>query len=252
MEALVLTNKTGKDVTTSLLIAEKFGKDHKNVLRDIQDLDCSPEFSRLNFEQSNYVNDRGKIYPMYEITKDGFSFLVMGYTGTKAAEFKEKFISEFNKRESLLKNDDYILEKAFSIMASRTKLLEAQIEAKNERLQLQEAVIKESAPKVMYFDEVLQSDKLHNTNVIAKDHGMSAITLNKILHEKKIIYRSGETWVLYHQFQDKGFTGTKTFIYRDSLGNERTSVQTYWTEKGREFIHQLMITVRKAELQHVN
>lgn len=240
MTELVITNKTGNNVTTSLIIAEIFGKRHDHVIRDIEQLSCSNNFRLPNFGEIEYTDSKSRNYKAYEITKDGFSFLVMGYTGAKAGEFKEKFISEFNKREALLKNDDYIIERAMSVLASRTKLLEAQLEAKTERLQLQEAVIKESAPKVMYFDEVLQSGTLITTNVIAKELGMSAITLNKILHENKIIYRSGETWVLYHDYQDKEYTGTKTHIYKDSYGNERTNILTVWTEKGRLFIHKLI------------
>lgn len=70
---------------SSRSIAEYFEKRHDNVLRDIQDLDCSEEFSLLNFEESNYKDPRGKKQPEYLITRDGFMFLVMGFTGKKAA-----------------------------------------------------------------------------------------------------------------------------------------------------------------------
>lgn len=240
MDALVLTNRSGKDVTTSLIVADVFGKEHDKVCRDIRNLSCSDQFRVANFGDSSYLTSQGKELPMYEITKDGFSFLVMGYTGAKAGEFKERFINEFNKREALLKNDDYIISRAMAVLSDRAKLLEQQIRQRDERLQLQEHVIKQAAPKVEYFDEVLQAENLIQTNVIAKELGMSAITLNKVLHEKRVIYKSGNTWVLYHEFQNKGFTGTKTFTYTDSLGNTKTNVQTFWTEKGREFIHRLM------------
>lgn len=94
----------GKMVTDSLTVAEVFKKDHKNVLRDIESLECSPEFSRLNFEQSTYTNERGRDYLKYVITQDGFSFLVMGYTGKEAARFKELYISEFNRLKDTLNN----------------------------------------------------------------------------------------------------------------------------------------------------
>lgn len=89
-------------ITTSLVVAEMFGKEHKNVLRDIESLECSEEFSRLNFEPSTY-KVRGKDYPIYFITRDGFSFLAMGYTGAKAAKFKEAFIAAFNRMEQALR-----------------------------------------------------------------------------------------------------------------------------------------------------
>lgn len=243
MNELVLTNQQGKDITTSLIVANVFEKNHADVLRDIRNLHCSENFRLLNFAECLNIieleigQSRQKYY---ELTKDGFSFLVMGYTGEKAGEFKEKFINEFNKRDAMLKNDDFIVSRALSILNERTKALEQAIMQKDERLQLQEHVIKEAAPKVEYYQEVLQSESLITTNVIAKELGMSAVTLNKLLHANGIQYRSGETWVLYHKYQDKGYTGTKTHTFKDSTGHERTSVQTYWTEKGREFIHQVV------------
>lgn len=64
-------------------------------------LDCSEEFSLLNFEESKYT-DRGKKYPKYLLTKDGFTFLVMGYRGKKAAQYKEAYITRFNQMEQFI------------------------------------------------------------------------------------------------------------------------------------------------------
>jgi Rha family phage regulatory protein len=63
-----------------------FDKQHKNVLQSIKEVDCSEEFGRLNFQLSSYLNQQGKQQPMYHITKDGFIFLTMGFTGQKAAQ----------------------------------------------------------------------------------------------------------------------------------------------------------------------
>jgi len=77
-----LVHQTGDRLfVTSLDISNRFGKQHKDVLRAIENLDCSPEFSRRNFAPSEYTTDRGKTYPLYEITRDGFTFLCMGFTG---------------------------------------------------------------------------------------------------------------------------------------------------------------------------
>lgn len=92
----------GQPVTDSLMVAEVFGKEHDKVLRDIRELECSPEFSLANFGESTYTNDRGRQYPRYIITQDGFSFLVMGYTGKEAAQFKENYISEFSRMRQQL------------------------------------------------------------------------------------------------------------------------------------------------------
>lgn len=127
MAELVFQSSNGNDVTTSLIVAQVFGKEHKNVVRDIENLSCSENFNRLNFERITYKDARNREQTAYEMTKDGFSFLVMGYTGAKAGEFKEKFISEFNKRESLLKNDDYILMRSQQILQKRIEIAEEKI-----------------------------------------------------------------------------------------------------------------------------
>ncbi len=251
MTTLVLTNRAGRDITTSLIVAEVFGKRHDHVLRDIENLSCSQEFNALNFGEIKYVDSRGREQKAYEMTKDGFSFLVMGYTGDKAGEFKERFINEFNKRDALLKNDDYIISRAMSVLSDRAKALEQQVQQKEEQLRLQEHVIQQAAPKVEYYEEVLQSETLIPTNVIAKELGTSAVTLNRTLHKMGVIYRSGDTWVLYQKHQHKGYTGTKTVSYSDSNGNRQTAVHTYWTEKGRQFIHGLLKSQMQPQAQSI-
>lgn len=95
----------GKAVTTSQAVADYFHKLHKNVIQKIETLDCSPEFASANFSahveniKAGAVNRDSKYY---EMTKDGFVFLVMGFTGKKAAAFKEAYIAEFNRMEAEL------------------------------------------------------------------------------------------------------------------------------------------------------
>lgn len=88
---------------SSLQVAEEFGKRHDNVLKDIKMLDCSEEFTRLNFEASKYKDSTGRKLPMYYMTRDGFMFLVMGYRGKKAAAIKEAIIKRFNDMEEFIK-----------------------------------------------------------------------------------------------------------------------------------------------------
>lgn len=87
----------------SLIVAQMFERRHDNVLRDIKTLDCSDEFRRLNFEESSYINEQGKKQPCVNMTRDGFTFLVMGYRGKKAARFKEAYIKRFNEMESFIR-----------------------------------------------------------------------------------------------------------------------------------------------------
>jgi Rha family phage regulatory protein len=98
-----MTIREGHPRVTSRDVAEIFGKRHDNVLRDIQRLDCSEPFRLLNFEESAFVNAQNKPQPMVEMTRDGFTFLAMGFTGPRAAQFKEAFIAAFNAMESQLR-----------------------------------------------------------------------------------------------------------------------------------------------------
>lgn len=95
-------NKEEVTVVTSLDVAKTFEKEHRNVLKDIRDLNCSEEFRLLNFVQSDYVNEQKHKQPMFYLTKDGFTLLAMGYTGEKAMRFKEAYIKQFNNMEKLL------------------------------------------------------------------------------------------------------------------------------------------------------
>lgn len=108
------------------------------------------------------------------MTKDGFSFLVMGYTGAKAGEFKERFINEFNKREALLKNDDYILMRSQQILQKRVENLQAENKRLEQQNALQEEQLRQAAPKVQYVDNVLQSVNTYTSTQIAKEVGMDA------------------------------------------------------------------------------
>lgn len=93
----------GQVTTTSLDVAETFKKKHNIVLRAIRNLECSEEFSRLNFAPIFYQDEYERKQPMYEITRDGWTFLVMNFTGKKAARFKEKYIKAFNAMEEVIR-----------------------------------------------------------------------------------------------------------------------------------------------------
>lgn len=113
-----------KPMTTSLEVAEVFGKDHNLIMRAIRDLECSDQFIECNFALSSYQPAGAKrSYPMYKMTRDGFSFLAMGFTGARAAQFKEWYIAEFNRMEAGL------YERSAPKLMSPIEMLEFQIEA---------------------------------------------------------------------------------------------------------------------------
>ncbi len=101
MEEIQLTTREGTPMVSSLTVAEKFGKKHKNVLQSIESLqkDCPESFNGLNFQPVEYVDAKGETRPMVAMTRDGFSLLAMGFTGAKAVQWKIRFINAFNAME---------------------------------------------------------------------------------------------------------------------------------------------------------
>lgn len=106
----------------SLYVAKFFEKRHDNVLADIRNLDCSEAFRLLNFKESSYKNEQGKKQPCVDMTRDGFTFLAMGYRGKKAAYFKELYIRRFNEMEQFI--DTLVTaRREFPLLTENIKLL---------------------------------------------------------------------------------------------------------------------------------
>lgn len=99
----LVTAQDDQITTTSRKIAELFGKQHYNVLRAIDNLACDKEFTQLNFECVDFIDKNGDSRREFNITKDGMCFLVMGFTGKKAAEFKVTYINAFNWMADMLR-----------------------------------------------------------------------------------------------------------------------------------------------------
>ena len=121
-----------KVICTSLDVAETFEKEHARVLRDIREMKCSEEFRLSNFAESKYLNSQNHKMPMYYLTRDGFTLLVMGYTGEKAMKFKEGYIKQFNVMEKTLNSKYLEREKGIAVRQALTKALQQSSE--NEKM----------------------------------------------------------------------------------------------------------------------
>lgn len=109
-----ITIINGRVVTTSLAVANYFTKRHERVLDRIRNLECSTEFTEHNFVLSEYTDASGRKLPCYQITRDGFAFLAMGFTGKRAARFKEAYINAFNQMEKQLSNPSVLSDVAYN------------------------------------------------------------------------------------------------------------------------------------------
>lgn len=138
--------------------------------------------------------------------------------------------------DELLNNPDLAI-KAFTALKEER----AKTKALTETVAVQQQQILEMKPKASYYETVLNCKDLLSTTEIAKDYGRSARWLNDLLHEMKVQYKQGgKIWILYQKYAEKGYTSTKTQTYNGKDGEVHTKVHTYWTQKGRLFIYDLL------------
>lgn len=236
MNELVVIQKR-QVVTTSMQVAETFGKDHKNVLRDIENLTAQNRAVKNFFQVGTYKNERGREYPMYYMNRDGFTLLAMGFTGSKAIEFKLKYIDAFNKMESQLKPDlPGTYKEALLVLIEK--------EEERERLALENQMyqqqIADAAPKLNYVDVVLSCSDLLTTTQIADDYGMSARKFNALLKELGVQHKQSGQWLLYSKYKGLGYTKSETITFEKPNGDNGTRLHTKWTQKGRLFLYELL------------
>lgn len=134
MNELVFKGQNDQVLTNSLLVAEKFGKEHKNVLSSIRELikGCAENAANLMFEETTYINDQnGQEYPIFIMNRDGFTLLAMGFTGKKALKFKLDYIAAFNAMEKALKEQKKPLSQLEILVQSAQALLEQSMRIDN-------------------------------------------------------------------------------------------------------------------------
>ena len=115
-----------------------------------------------------------------------------------------------------------------------------EIESHRRKIAILETQVAELQPKASYYDLILQCPDLVSTSQIAKDYGFSGKTFNKILHNLKIQFKQGGVWLLYQKYARLGWTSTKTYHFTDIAGQEHCRVHTYWTQKGRLGLYELL------------
>ena len=128
----------------------------------------------------------------------------------------------------------------YSAVKKENETLKLKTVEQKEVIESQNNQITLMKPKATYYDLVLQTKNAVNITTIAKDYGLSAVTLNKKLHDYGVQHKQGGTWILYQQHADKGYTKTKTGVYTNKAGEEYASVHTRWTQKGRMFIYEVL------------
>lgn len=224
-------NALGIDPTST----RRLDDDEKNTLRLTQGIPGNPNVTVVN--------------------EPGLYTLVLGSRKPEAKAFKRwithEVIPDIRQYGMYATND--FLDKALGNPDNWIRMLTecSAVKKENETLKLKTVEQKEviesqnnqitlMKPKASYYDLVLQTKNAVNITTIAKDYGLSAVTLNKKLHDYGVQYKQGGTWLLYQQYADMGYTKTRTGVYTNKAGEEYASVHTQWTQKGRMFIYEIL------------
>lgn len=199
------------------------------------------EDDKLNNESLSSLGQRGG----WIINESGLYSLILSSKLPTAKKFKRWVTSEvlpsirrngMYATDELIANPDLAIKAFMALKEEREKT-----KALNETVAVQTQQIAELKPKASYYDVVLNCKDLISVTEIAKDYGKTAQWLNNILHEEGIQYKQGnKIWLLYKKYADKGYTNTKTQTFNGSDGKVHTKVHTYWTQKGRLFIYDLL------------
>lgn len=199
------------------------------------------EDDKLNNESLSSLGQRGG----WIINESGLYSLILSSKIPTAKKFKRWVTSEvlpsirrngMYATDELIANPDLAIKAFMALKEEREKT-----KALNETVAVQTQQIAELKPKASYYDVVLNCKDLISVTEIAKDYGKTAQWLNNILHEEGIQYKQGnKIWLLYKKYADKGYTNTKTQTFNGSDGKVHTKVHTYWTQKGRLFIYDLL------------
>lgn len=181
----------------------------------------------------------GQNREVWFLTENGLYEVLMQSRKPLAKEFKKKVkeILKSIRKHGLYAIDDLLNNPDMAIAALQKLKEERQLRLKaQEEIAQKNQIIQELQPKATYYDLVLQNKSLVAISVIAKDYGMSAKKLNKILHELKIQFKQGNTWLLYQKYAGKGYTQSKTH----TIDADYSKMHTYWTQKGRLFLYDLL------------
>ena len=215
-----------------------------DVCRALEIANSRDAIARLDEDEKNTVvlTDGNRGNPnMAIINESGLYSLVLSSRKPEAKAFKRWITHEvlpsirkhgMYAMDELLDNPDIAIEALTRLKEERERRKELELETK-----VQAQQIAELQPKATYYDLILQCPSLLSVTEIAKDYGMSAKGLNKILHEQGIQFNQSGVWFLYSKYQDKGYTSTKTQNYNRPDGTQGSRVHTYWTQKGRIFLY---------------
>lgn len=238
-------NELEQKTISSVEVAEMIGKEHSKLLRDIRNYIEQLAEAKIGsgnfFTESKYKDANNQERPCYMVTKKGCEFIAHKMTGVRGTEFTAKYIDRFHEMEDAIKAHIPTGQELIALAVVEAQRMLAQKEEEVKQLQTtvqqMDAVITDMTPKVDYVDKILSSNDCMTVTQIAQDYGMSAVRFNSVLRTAGIQRKVGDQWILYADFQGKGYVRTKTNDYVKHDGSTGTKPLTVWTQKGRMFLY---------------
>lgn len=234
LENIKIENKNGEMVVSSREVAKNFGKQHKNVIRAIEEkIEYSSKLSSTNyFIENSYIAENGKENKEYLLTEKGFSFIVMGFTGAKADEWKIKYIEAFEKMRNHIQSNPKSLPTNFK---EALQLLLVEVEEK-EKLQLE---IKQLEPKAKFAETIVSNEKSIDVGSMAKILYQNGIDVGRnrlfaVLRECGYLMTSGDDTVPTQKSMNLGIMETKLGTYPVN-GENKTYLKPMITTKGQVY-----------------
>lgn len=174
------------------------------------------------------------------INESGLYSLILSSKMPNAKKFKHWVTSKV--LPAIRKHGTYMTDrKAYNITHDQSGTALADLlQQAADQLKQKNIQIEEMKPKAKYCDVVLQSKKLVTITQIAKDYGMSGQEMNHKLHDLKVIFKQGGTWLLYSKYQKTGWTQSETFMTRKQGKTQKVVLHTKWTQKGRLGLYELL------------
>lgn len=187
------------------------------------------------------ITDSAQKRYMTVINESGLYSLILSSKLAKAKKFKRWVTKEVipTIRKHGMYATESTIERMLQDPEAMIKTLQELQKERTGRL-VAEQQVAELQPKADYYDQILRSNKLIAISAIAKDYGMSAQEMNKLLHDLKVQYKQGNQWLLYQKHARKGYTSSQTHKYVTNDGREDFSLLTKWTQKGRIFLYNLL------------
>ena len=233
MNELVMV-ENNQAVVSSRQVAENFGKQHKDVLESIRGILAAENSATKFFRESTFEN-RGKHYPEYIMNRDGFSLLVMGFTGKEAMTWKIRYIQAFNEMEAKIRENTLIMPN-FNNPAEAARAWAKEYEEKQKAL----AQVTEMKPKAEFYDDVTGSTDTIDIGSVAKVLNIPNMGRNKLfsfLRESKILNKRTEP---YQEYVDKGYFRQIETSWEHN-GTTHINLKTVVFQKGVDYIRQLAL-----------